>query len=146
MPPAHDHPRSESVQASINLWRWNREFAIRAEDFLYKRENEPYVEQQRKLGVEEGDLVQWFMTGRDDSDVCQPEADKIKDFCCGVDLDALQAEEDKGPAAVALLDERSLQGGVVRPRAYRGPLTAYRLFEELNKPVRALGPMVEASM
>jgi hypothetical protein len=50
----------------------------------------------------------------------------------GWDLDSKDGLNVK---SVAWLDERSSAGGMERVRAYRGPLTARQLYQELKRPV-----------
>ena len=123
---------------------WNSEFATRR-DLHYSTENEPYIEWRMKLGTEdvetraeageEESVIQTFMRGPDESDVCLPQADKIENVCYGANLESLRAASES-LLPIALLDERSFEGEIERPRAYRGPLTARDLYKELKKPVR----------
>jgi hypothetical protein len=76
------------------------------------------------------------MKSDDESDACLPRADKVEEFCFGATLEDLQAE--KGEASkrlIAWLDERMSAMGNEYARAYRGPLTAVRLYQELKRPV-----------
>jgi hypothetical protein len=84
----------------------------------------------------EDSVIRCFMKSPDESDACLHRVDKVEDFCFGATLEALQAE--KGEASkrlVAWLDERSSAVGKEYARAYRGPLTAARLYQELKRPV-----------
>jgi hypothetical protein len=127
---------------------WNPEFATRR-PLHYNTENEPYIEWRAKLEAkdvetraepgEEESVIQTFMLGPDESDVCLPQADKIESFCDGASLESLRTASELLPP-VAWLDERSFEGGIERPRAYRDPLTARGLYEELKKPVRCSDP------
>jgi hypothetical protein len=127
---------------------WNPEFATRRR-LHYNTENEPYIEWRAKLEAkdvetcaepgEEESVIQTFMLGPDDSDVCLPQADKIENFCDGANLESLRAASEPLPL-VAWLDERGFEGEIERSRAYRRPLTARDLYEELKKPVRCSDP------
>ena len=112
---------------------WNPIFATRRQDVNYAIENEPFIEGREV----EDSIVRCFMKSYDESDACLPRADSVEEFCFGASLGALQAK--KGEASerfVAWLDERSSAAGKEEARAYRGPLSAQRLCQELKRPVR----------
>ena len=127
---------------------WNPEFTTRR-GLHYNTENEPYIEWRTELETEdvetraeageEESVIQTFMRGPDECDVCLPQADKIENFCYGASLESLRAGSETLPP-VAWLDERSFEGEIERRRAYREPLTARDLYMELKKPVRCSDP------
>jgi hypothetical protein len=111
---------------------WNPIFSTRRRDVKDANENEPFIETREV----EDSVIRCFMKSPDESDACLHRVDKVEDFCFGATLEALQAE--KGEASkrlVAWLDERSSAVGKEYARAYRGPLTAARLYQDLKRPV-----------
>jgi len=136
--------------------KWKAEFGKR-QQLDYKTENTPYFQWRAKSveddenpeaaeGESVGDepeesFVRMFMSGLDESDVCQPQADKIEEFCSGATLQQLCAESDKSSLTlppVAWLDESGMKGGTLCSRPSRGALTARGLYHELKKPVGVL--------
>ncbi|EXJ59903.1 hypothetical protein A1O7_04050 [Cladophialophora yegresii CBS 114405] len=74
---------------------------------------------------------------RDDDDEISAEADKVEAFCPKTTLRHLLTETVEGgtsPSPKALLDERSINGGVISERRNKGPLTARQLYQALSEP------------
>jgi hypothetical protein len=115
--------------------KWDSRFKER-QKFIRKNENEPYINTLKHEDGEEGgvSLARTFMQGPDTNNICVPQADKVSRFCSGASLDGLQ--DSKAPHLVALLDERSINGGTIRCRDTRGPWTARGLYDKLRAPVR----------
>ena len=86
-------------------------------------------------GLLDADIVPIFM--RDDDDIkISAEADKVEAFCSSITLRSLVTEAcDGGPSLepVALLDERSLEGGIIRQEHNRGSLNARQLYQALKE-------------
>lgn len=80
-------------------------------------------------------LIRDFMEDPEESDVCQPRADKVDDFCCGVTLGSL-INGDHIPLSphplVAWLDERSSDAKLPYNPSFH---TARGLYYALKKPV-----------
>jgi hypothetical protein len=113
---------------------WNPIFATRRQDIKEANENEQFIETREV----EDSVVRCFMKSPDESDacLCLPRADKVEGVCFGASLEDLQAEKgEPSKRSVAWLDERSSAAGKEHARAYRGPLTAPRLYQELKRPV-----------
>jgi len=131
--------------ALLTPWEWASDFGIRR-DLDYESQNKPYIEELAKLngrtqeGVEgdenDEDVVRTFMTAPDESDGCNPQADKVESFCAGTSLRCLKKEKWQGNPLpkIAMLDERPFTDGPGRLRKY---LTAHGLYQKLKKPVRA---------
>lgn len=83
----------------------------------------------------DADFVPIFM--RDDDDIeISPEAIKVEDFCFGIKPRFLDTEPCEGglPAVpVALVHERTLDGGMVSRMDNQGPLTARQLCQALKE-------------
>lgn len=104
-------------------------------------ENKPYIELLKEVSGfddENPDSIREFMSQPGYSDICQPAVDLVEKYCFGIALETLHAEGTAGELRrlprVALLDERCYQDGEQVSRAYRGPLTAYELYQELKRP------------
>lgn len=127
---------SESIQPAnpfLNLTarEWNPIFTTRRQELHYATENMALIE-----GLDlENDLVERFMKSYDESDTSLPRVEKVREYCFGASLEALIAEEVDIGRPIAWLDERNLAGEEERARAYRGPLTARHLYQELKRPV-----------
>ena len=149
------------TQESLGSWgytsnkcKWKTLFAKRRK-LDYKTENTPYLQWWAEIREDNEDpeaverhpgdehdesFVRVFMSPLDESNVNEPQADKIEEFCAGATLEQLYAEDGEGgakQAPVAWLDERGMKGDILCSRPYRSHLTARDLYHELKKPVNA---------
>lgn len=113
-------------------------FRSRRDDVDLETENRPYIDSllQESDG---GNPIRLFMNDPDQPETRQPCADLVEDFCAGPSLAAAEVGEGQAGGAqrlVALVDEKSFEGGIVRSRRYLGPLTAEGLYHVLIEPVR----------
>jgi hypothetical protein len=109
-------------------------------------ENTPWIEPREDIfkdeciepDEEESDASK-FMHGPDEGDVCTPGVDRVESFCAGGTVDFLKSErwnrEEQEKSSLALLEEKILEEGNVRPIGKHKPLSAQGLYHELRKPV-----------
>jgi hypothetical protein len=81
------------------------------------------------------DIARIFMRDDEDSEI-SAETYKVEAFCSGTSLRSLVSGGLDGPPRkpVALLSERSLDGGTISGRHNKGPLTALQLYQALKEP------------
>ncbi|KIW28007.1 uncharacterized protein PV07_07699 [Cladophialophora immunda] len=82
------------------------------------------------LSLEEGTEVRVFMCGDNPSPSCREQANRLQEFCDGINLASLEGNGDIG----AWLDERRLEGDVIHIRSRGKALTVFDLYLELAKP------------
>ena len=134
----HTHFVSNSWPPDFDTWRTN---------FDLSSENKPYIERQAELEEELDvvglDVVESFMGGPD-ADENSPRIDKLRQVCNGSNSAPSQGAQDQtgiAPSSSAWLDEKSLEGGVVRSRAGGGYLAPSDLYQELKKQVGHSGTL-----
>src|ERR1700761_2550338 len=122
---------------TLNSSAWPSEFTSPRDGIDHEVENKPYLQCRRDIG-QEGSDIEIFMLDPEDADDFSPQVDKVRDFFNGTTStsgDSSEGKDSEGQPFKAWMDDRSRQHG---PRAYVGPLTAAKLYEQLSKRVSCI--------
>ncbi|OAP65069.1 hypothetical protein AYL99_01041 [Fonsecaea erecta] len=129
--PLRDAPPAPALENWPTIFQQRRNIQLGVE-------NKSHVAVRAELGEDEtDDMVRIFMREPEESEGCLPRADRVEEFCFGMNTDRLQKAHpnpDGTLRRIAWLDDRNLEAPLDLSRAHCKPLTVYDLWEELEAP------------